>query len=202
VKARIFIEGGGESKELRTRCRMGFRRLLEKCGLEGNMPRLVACGGRDEVFEDFTRAHAHAGSEEFVAMLVDSEAPVKNKDKPWEHLKRRDGWERPEGATDGQVLLMITCMETWIAADGRTLRKFFGQCLRENALPATPEMESRPPDAVQKALIQATRDCGKRRYAKGAKSFEIVGKLDPKTLRRDLPGFRRVEAILREKLRG
>ena len=40
----IYLEGGGESKELHSRCREGFRKLLEKNGFKGNMPRLVACG--------------------------------------------------------------------------------------------------------------------------------------------------------------
>ncbi len=42
----IYLEGGGESKELHSRCREGFRKLLEKNGFKGNMPRLVACCDR------------------------------------------------------------------------------------------------------------------------------------------------------------
>lgn len=160
MKARIFIEGGGDSKELRARCRMGFRRLLEKCGFQGQMPRLVACGGREDAFEGFLTAHRHAETGEFVAMLVDSEDPVKNMERPWEHLKSRDGWDRPKEAEDKQVLLMTTCMETWIACDRKALSDYFGECLREKALPAIHKMESRHRNAIQNALIEATRACG------------------------------------------
>ncbi len=52
-------------------------------------------------------------------MLVDSEYPVANIEKTWEHLKQRDNWDRPAGADDEHVLLMTTCMETWIATDRR-----------------------------------------------------------------------------------
>ncbi len=40
MSATIFLEGGGDSKELHIRCREGFRQLLEKCGFKGRMPRL------------------------------------------------------------------------------------------------------------------------------------------------------------------
>ena len=200
MKARIFIEGGGDSKDLRARCRMGFRRLLERCGLEGKMPRLVACGAREEAFDGFTTAHRHAGPDDYVAMLVDSEDPVKDKERPWAHLKRCDGWDRPEGADDKQVLLMTTCMETWIVCDRKALSDHFGECLRGKALPASHNLESRHRNAIQTALVEATRDCGKRRYAKGKISFEIVGKLDPAPLRRHLPHFKRSEEILKKNL--
>ena len=47
----IYLEGGGDSKELRVRCREGFRKLLEKTVQGAQMPRLVACGGRAELHQ-------------------------------------------------------------------------------------------------------------------------------------------------------
>lgn len=41
---KIYVEGGGDSKELKTRCRRGFSNFFEKAGLKGRMPRVVACG--------------------------------------------------------------------------------------------------------------------------------------------------------------
>ena len=35
VSASIYLEGGGDSKELHIRCREGFRKLLENCGFQG-----------------------------------------------------------------------------------------------------------------------------------------------------------------------
>jgi hypothetical protein len=76
-------------------------------------------------------------------MLVDSEDPVDDPDKTWAHLKKRDGWDRPSGATDEQVLLMTTCMETWIVADRATIKAHYLQKLQESGLPATYDLENR-----------------------------------------------------------
>ncbi len=199
MSAKIYIEGGGDSKELHTRCREGFRRLLEKSGLAGRMPRLVACGGRAAAFGDFSMAHANASHGEYVALLIDSEDPLADIELTWEHLKRRDGWEKPDGADDEQVLLMTTCMETWIASDRQALREHYPTCLHENALPSLNQMESRARDAVQDALVQATRTC-KNGYVKGKKSFEIVGRLNPVELRKHLPSYVRCERVLGNRL--
>ena len=49
----IYLEGGGDSNQLKIRCREGFCKLLEKCGFARRMPKLVACGGRDAAFDRF-----------------------------------------------------------------------------------------------------------------------------------------------------
>ena len=199
MSAFIYIEVGGDSKELHSRCREGFRRLLESCGFSGRMPRLVACGGRSQTFGDFKVAHSSAGSSSFVAMLLDSEDPIADIERTWEHLTKRDGWAKPNGADDEQVLLMVTCMETWIVSDHAVLRSHFKNFLQESGLPALNDLESRDREAVQNALVHATRNC-KNAYAKGKRSFEIVGKLTPATLEKHLPSFRRLQRVLREKL--
>lgn len=199
MSARIYLEGGGDSKELHARCREGFRRLLESCGFGGRMPRLVACGGRGAAFADFATAHAAIGRNHYVAMLVDSEDPVADIERPWAHLKTREGWDEPPDADDKQVLLMTTCMETWIVSDRQTLRDHYGACLQESALPSLVDMESRDRRAMQNALTHATRNC-QRTYGKGAVSFEILGKLSPAVLREHLPSFARCERVLGDNL--
>lgn len=199
MSARIYIEGGGKSKELHSRCREGFRRLFEKCGYRGRMPRLVACGSREEAFRDFQTAHAYRKSEDYVAMLIDSEDPVRDIEKVWDHLTQRDGWRKPDGAEDGQVLLMTTCMETWIATDRGALQNHYGSCLQENALPNLVDIEQRGRHAVQDSLAHATRRC-KTTYTKGAHSFLLVAELNPDTLKKHLPSFARCARILSEKL--
>lgn len=198
MSARIYIEGGGDSKELKIRCREGFRRLFRKLGLAGRLPQLVACGPRSDAFNSFRTAHQQAGRGGYVAMLVDSEDPVADIEMAWDHLQRCDKWEHPDGATDDQVLLMVTCMETWIVADRETLKAHYDSAFQENALPALEDLEARDRDKIQTALQHATRNC-KNAYAKGKRSFEIVGKLEPKALRH-LPSFARIERILQEKL--
>ena len=71
VRAHLYIEGG-ESKEDQIRCREGFRKLIEKAGLSGRMPRLKACGGRRSAFDDFRTAHSNRKVGDCIAMLVDS----------------------------------------------------------------------------------------------------------------------------------
>lgn len=197
VKAIIFIEGGGSgSKQLAVRCREGFHKLLEKCNV-GRSPALKAGGSRENTYKLFSIAHSKTAGA-YVALLVDSEEPVADIDQPWAHLQQRDGWTKPENADDDQVLLMTTCMETWIAADRDALQRHYRN-LQVSALPALNDMESRDRHAVQDALARATRNCTKA-YQKGKPSFEVLAQLDPAVLRQHLPSFRRVERILRERL--
>jgi len=204
VSAHLYIEGGGDSKEEKSRCREAFSTLLKKQGFSGRLPRLTACGGRYSAYDDFKTAHATAQSGHFVALLIDSEDPaampeVPRQQQTWEHLWQRDGWERPAGAADEQVLLMTTCMETWIAADRATLRAHYGTALNENQLPAPTNLESRHRHEVQERLVRATAATSKP-YRKGKRSFDLLAKLNPKALAPLLPSFVRAMAILTDKL--
>lgn len=198
VRTYIYIEGGGDSKELHVRCRQGFRQLLERCGFSGRMPRLVACGGRSAAYGDFKTAH-ESNKAEYVAMLIDSEKPVSNPEETWDHLRNCDRWERPDGADDEQVLFMTTCMETWIVADRDTLRQHYGSSLQESALPSLISLEQGNQQDIQEGLKRATRNCSNA-YQKGKRSFEILGKLEPETMESHLPAFQRAKRILNEKL--
>ena len=197
--SRVFLEGGGDSKELQVRCREGFRRLLENCDYAGRMPRLVACGGRKTAFDDFKRAHDENSSSEFIAMLVDSEDQIEDIERTWEHLRKRDHETKPHNATDEQVLLMTTCTETWIVCDRAGLKKHYGSCLQESALPPQTNLEKRTRDSVLQELSHATRNCSNA-YKKGERSYQLVGVLTPDVLQARLPSFARVRRILDARL--
>lgn len=199
MSARLFIEGG-ESKEDQIRCREGFRKLLDKAGFATSkkMPRLSACGGRNAAFDDFKTAHANRRAGDYIALLVDSEDPVADVEKTWEHLRRRDRWEKPPGAVDAEVLLMTTCMETWIVADHAALETHYGHRLQKSALPPLIDLEKRQRHEVYDKLSHATRNCSNA-YAKGKRSFEVFGTLHPEALN-SLPSFARILRILTEKL--
>lgn len=201
MKTVIYLEGGGDSKELHTRCREGFRKLLEKCGYKGSMPRLTACGGRESTFADFRVAHESRAPEDYVAMMIDSEHPLEDTEVTWDHLTSRDGWERPPDAADDQVLFMTTSMETWIITDRDSLRSHYGSQLQVSALPALTILETRNRHDIQDALVRATRNC-KNAYRKGKRSFDVLSKLMPDSLKPHLPSFRRNLEILDEKLKG
>ena len=193
---RIYVEGGG-GKEGKARCREGFEKLVKKCGFKGRMPRIVACGPRGEAYRRFNRSLSDANEDIF--LLVDSEDPVKDISRTWEHLMWRDKWDKPGNATDDDVLFMTTCMETWLVADRDALRDHFGNTLQNSALPPLQSLESRDRKDVQARLIRATRQC-KAPYKKGPKSYEILGKLDPEEIEKYLPSFKRMRSILDDSL--
>ena len=193
MSAHLYIEGG-ESKEAQIHCREGFRRLIEKAGFLGKMPRLSACGGRGAAFDDFKTATLTCRAGDYVAMLVDSEDPPSDVEKTWDHLKIRDAWEKPAGAVDEQVLFMTTCMETWIVADRAALREHYGHKLQEKALPPLNDLENRDRHEVYDKLVHATRLCSNA-HAKGIRSFGVLGELNPSALN-SLPSFARMVRIL------
>ena len=206
MSATLYLEGGAtgpDSKDLKIRCREGSRKLLEKCGYgeQGRMPRLVACGSRKNAFENFKTALSARAAGQYVALWIDSEDPMTDVEASWTHLRTRvgDNWPRPAGAADDQVLFMTTCMETLIAADRAALKEHFGAKLQAEALPPMVNLETRNRHDVQDHLAHATRNCTNA-YAKGKRSFDILGKLAPATLETHLPSFTRTWRILNKKL--
>jgi hypothetical protein len=179
------VEGGGYHNDaLTSQCQRAFKELLEKAGFKDHMPRIVACGGRRNAYEQFCTAVA---SGEGAILLVDSEAPVTT-GNPWQHVAQRQGdeWDQPAGATEDHLHLMVQCMESWILADRRALREYFGQGFQESALPAA----GRIPEDVGKldlynCLKQATRKTKtKGAYDKGKHSFKLLAIVDPGLVRK------------------
>ena len=156
---------------------------------------MVACGSRTNAFDDFQTACRSAGAEQYIAMLIDSEDPMSDIEQPWAHLDVRNGWSRPPGADNEQVLLMVTCMETWIVTDRDTLQSHYGSELQDTMLPALHDMERRSRNSIQDAISRATQNCTNA-YKKGKRSFEVVGKLDPNALQEHLPSFARCIRVL------
>lgn len=189
MRVQLYVEGGGAGKPLRSSCRVGFAELLKKAGFR---LRIVACGSRNAAFDRFKTALA-GGDDYYPMLLVDSEAKVLDADKPWPHLAKQDRWKKPRRAKDNQAQLMVQCMETWCVADRDALHGFFGQDLRESALPPLNDLERRSKGDVQRKLKHATRECGDdRMYRKGKRSFELIAELDPSVLKERLPHFNRL----------
>lgn len=197
MSSTIYVEGGGSSAADRE-CRAGFRRLLERCGFQGRLPRMFPSGSRSSAYQDFRDHVTRSDRQEFVGLLVDSETRVADIDRTWDHLTNRSGdrWSKPRGTTDEQVLFMTTSMETWIVADLEALQKRFGQKLNEDQLPPLVELESRSRNDVYRRLRRATSNG----YSKGRVSFELLGALDPDVLDQHLPSFRRTRRVLGENL--
>ena len=98
-----------------------------------------------------------------------------------------------------QVLMMTTCMETWVVADRSALKDYFGQGIQPNTLPPLVKLENRSRGDVQSRLENATKN-SPGPYTKGPKSYMVLGRLDPDTLESHLPSFGRVRKILDDKL--
>lgn len=146
VAIRIYVEGGGDSNALKTRCREGFQRFFEKAGLKGRMPRVIACGTRRNAYDDFCTALKQADPNEFIVLLVDSEEPVPQGCGSWEHLKNRsdDNWDKPPKAADDNAHLMVQCMEAWFLADKDVLMVFYGSGFNSKVLGNRKDIESIP----------------------------------------------------------
>ena len=107
MTVKVYVEGGGNGRELRARCRRGFSSFFEKAGLVGRMPQVIACGSRQSAYEKFRAGLAAANNRGFIVLLVDGEGPVEEGFGPWLHLRNRDGWSKPDGATDENAHLMV-----------------------------------------------------------------------------------------------
>lgn len=205
----LYVEGGGDTASLRSACREGFSKFLQRAGLAGQMPRIVACGGRDNAHDSFCTAIKGGDT---AMLLVDSEALViagaqlgdagKREDRehwqPWHHLFQRDGWKKPTDSSDLQCHLMVQCMENWLLADRETLKQFFDPGFKENSLPATANpVELVAKSTVYQALADATHACKtKDPYGKGEHSFKLLALIDPEKVQRASPwALRLVEAL-------
>ena len=177
VTAALYIEGGGEGRELRVRFREGWRNFLDSAGIDGRT-KIVRGGGRDQTFARFVTAVSDNSSATVPFLLVDSEDPVAPEHSVWQHLHARDGWNRPAGASDDQAFLMVQVMETWFLADREALRNYFGAGFGEKALRAWPKLEDVPKSTVIGALERATASCRKS-YSKGKVSFDLLAGIEP-----------------------
>lgn len=197
---KVYVEGGGNGRELRARCRKGFASFLEKTNMAGRMPQVIACGGRQSAYDKF-RAALDVGTErEFTVLLVDSEDPVAVGSGPWLHLRNRDGWKKPVGAIDDNVYLMVQCMEAWFLADRNCLATFFGQGFNANVLPGNQNIEEVAKTDVLDGLKNATRQCRpKGEYDKGRHSFDLVSQIDPARVSAASTHARRLLNTLRAK---
>lgn len=196
MSVRIYVEGGGNTGALKSECRRGFSEFFAKILPARRQPKVIACGSRNEALDNF-RTALREYPKEHVVLLVDAEAPVAPEATVWVHLKERDGWEPPSGATEDNSHLMVQCMESWFLADVETLASYFGQGFQESALPRNPNIEEIAKPRVFSALEAATRQTKtKGSYSKGGHSFAILAMIDANKVRRASPYAERLAAAL------
>ena len=203
VKAHLYTSKAENLKRTAFVVARVFEEYLKRLQVFGGECRaLVLVAARNSTFDDsFSTALIRSNPSEFIAMLeVDSEDPVKDIERTWDHLKLRDNWDKPQVANDERVFFMTTSMETWIVADCDTLKEtHYGRKLQENALPPLNGLENQ--EAAKRfmtKLVHATRECSNA-YKKGRRSFADIAALSVAALK-SLPSFARMVRILDDKL--
>ena len=178
----LYIEGAAQNNDLgRTRCRQAFH-IFFKTAEVTKSPRIIACGGRQRAYEMFTDAVNSAKPNDLALLLVDAEDALAANASNWQHLKDHDCWDRPMGADDNQVFLMVQVMEAWFLADAEALHRFFGSNFSHRPLKTWPALEAIPKHTIYQALEKATVRCKhpyKKETGSGEVSFKILCSLDP-----------------------
>ena len=197
MKIKLYIEGGGRGSSLDPIFREGWISFFGKAGVKRGIMTVVRGGSRNATFDVYQTAVRTKRPNELPLLLVDSEDLVSEGAAEWAHLTARDGWVRPPNVGDNDAFLMVCCMETWLLADREALKRFFHDCWRDNALPQWPDLEAISKEMVFEKLALATAGCGKKAYAKGKRSFEILKVIDPAIVEAKCPGAKRLLDRLR-----
>ena len=183
---RIYVEGGGDSKDSRAAVRQGFRiffdQLVEKARKRRIKWQVIACGGRDQAHDDFETA-LKTHQEAFNVLLVDSEGEVQQEART--HLRVRDGWPLATASSE-QCHLMVQMMEG-IIADTDALDRFYRQGFNVGAIPRNPDVERIRKEDIERGLENATRPTKARRYHKIQHGPKILAMLNVAMVRRAAP---------------
>lgn len=186
VKVTVLVEGAGEDNSLKSVARQNLACLLSKLRLTSK-PSIEFHGTRRAAFDRLRHALGRPSNGTCFFLLVDAEEPFvlstdpNEKHHRWAHVRNRNGdnWPRPDTATDEHLHFMATAMETWIIADQDAIRSRFPKEFNDRAITDDLDWENLSTDRVQALLRKATGE----RYKKGKVSFELLGRVDPQTLR-------------------
>ena len=97
VRVKLYVEGAAARNDLmRQQCREAFSVFFQAARVTLR-PRTVPCGGRQAAYDAFANAVGAGKWDELAVLLVDSEDSLGDGLSKWQHLKRRDDWDRPDG---------------------------------------------------------------------------------------------------------
>ena len=153
---RIYVEGGRPGDE--ARYRKAFNAFLaapiQRVREKRIQWQVIPSKSRNQAYDAFCYALIdHPNS--INVLLVDAEAFVAKRGMPWEHLKLRDNWDRPD-ADDNRCHLMVVTMEAWFIADREILTKHFRKPL--NLVDDIDDIERVPKQKVEQIMEKLARE--------------------------------------------
>ena len=182
---RIYIEGGGDSKDTKSALRRGFGEffdeLRQKARGKGIRWNIIACGARNQAYSGFVNSMKNYPSA-FSVLLVDSEGAMNFGDCKWTCLKMRDGWNDC-GATEDQCHLMVQTMEAWFLADAVSLSSYYGKHFKSNSIQGYQDVETISKDQIIPILNKAIKGTKKGTYHKIHHGAKLLTKIDPSKVR-------------------
>lgn len=192
---RIYVEGGGDQADGKRLLRIGFAQFFKNAGAKNI--KVIPCGGRDQAFDHFkTALKDHPTT--LNLLLVDAEAAVDELDTPWNHLHKRDNWQRPSAAKEDQCHLMVQTMEAWFLADKQALQQFYGKAFNANALSRHQNVEEIAKTQLELSLVVATKLTSKGEYHKIHHAAELLKLIEPAKVRNASRHFDRLISKLVE----
>jgi len=198
-EVRIYIEGGGDSKDTKAFLRQGFSVFLSSLVSIARSKhirwQLVTCGPRNAAFDAFNTS-VRQNPQAFNVLLVDAEAEVRA--TPWDHLRARDQWN--PGLSDDHCYLMTQAMEAWLIADIGALVNFYGAGFNRNSLPGALDVEQIPKPQLEPSLKAATRNTQKGEYKKIHHASRLLAIIDPAIVRRASTHCGRLFTVLASKM--
>lgn len=181
MKVRLYVEGG--PKGVHADGLRQFRNSLKQhlVRLDRRLANLEVspCGSIDSTIRDFARALSECGGECIVALLVDSDGPVKT-GTPAAHLEAKLNSANVPRVGRKNLFLMVQCMEAWFVTDRAALEHCFGIRVLEARLPESRDIEIIPTRDVIAFLNKLARHTPTRGYHKVRDAVRILSKLDPK----------------------
>jgi hypothetical protein len=190
---RIYVEG---DPALRRGFHSFLQELRELARRKNVRWSVITCGSRNFTYDAFkTALKTHPDA--FNVLLVDAEEAVDS--NPWEHLRRRDGWNSA-GCDDEQCHLMVQTMEAWFMADIEALKRYYKQGFQEGALPKNPQVEQVSKNDLNERFKRATQHTQKRAYHKTQHAPHILAQIDAAKVCQAAPHCDRLFATLRAKL--
>lgn len=181
---RLYIEGGGDSKETKASLRHGFstffQSLVEKARKKNIRWNITVCGGRDAAHKGFLSALEHH-PKAFNVLLVDAEEAVAL--PPLQHLKKRDPSWCLSDVCEESCHLMVQMMEAWFLADRKALCDFYGSGFKESALPGNRNIEAISKNTIESTLKTATKNSAKGEYHKIQHGCKLLAKIDSQKVR-------------------